>query len=161
MPVYTGNWFRIEKRSKREGPSTILLLWVVRKLDPQLLVFVRSLLKGENHLLHWTFIQRFLLSRGKGRGHCWGWQDSPTSAANGKREGNTRHPTEGTRDTPCTPWPAPCNKPPAGLVQTRAHPWRNYQWQTNPLGQLILPELRSHLWAPGTTTHTQDFAADM
>lgn len=45
----------------------ILLLWIVRKLDPQLLVFVRSLLKGENHLFHWTLIQRFLLTKLKGQ----------------------------------------------------------------------------------------------
>lgn len=36
----------------REWPTMILLLWIVRKLDPQLLVFVGSLLKGEDHLLH-------------------------------------------------------------------------------------------------------------
>lgn len=50
--------------SEEKGQKTAkraLLLWVVWKLDPQLLVFVWSFLKCQDHFLHWAFIQWFFL----------------------------------------------------------------------------------------------------
>lgn len=39
----------------------VLLLWIVWKLYPQLLVFVWPFLKGQNHFLHWTLVNRLCL----------------------------------------------------------------------------------------------------